>query len=156
MKAYFFICIFSFSFSYQLVAGNDWNLNITSPTPPARWDNDLAFIGNSKVLLFGGDTQAGVGSFLNDTWIFDIHLNSWTQINPTQSPTARGSYGFSYIGSDKVILFGGSEFTVFGDTWIYDLSTESWSQKSPTSSPDGRYSHAVAYFGGDQVLMYGV
>ena len=80
-----------------------------------------------KVLLFGG--LAGAGS-VADTWEFSG--GSWTQLSPTNSPTARLSSAMAYDPPDKIdVLFGGIGHTVssppiFGDTW--EFSSGSWAQ----------------------------
>ena len=95
----------------------------------------MAFIGDDKVMIFGG---GGASAFSDETWIYDLSDNSWTQKTQSIKPHARFDFAMAYIGDDKVLLFGGimDDFsTAYGDSWIYDLSDNTWTQKFPASSP---------------------
>lgn len=81
--------------------------------------------------------------------------DDWVQKSPSSKPTARENHALTYIGDDKVILYGGWTGSKNGETWIYDLSDNTWTQQSPTNSPGIRTDHAMAYLGGDKVLMFG-
>ena len=108
----------------------------------------MAYIGEDKVLLFGGDGTA-------ETWIYDLSDGTWTQQSPASSPPALGVHAMAYIGGDRVMLFGGYWSGPMDETWIYDLSDSTWAKQSPPSSPPARYEHVMAYIGGDQVLLFG-
>ena len=111
----------------------------------------MSYIGGDQVLLFGGDD----GSADDETWVYDLSEDTWTQKTPGTSPTARYYHAMAYIGGDQVLLFGGLAGASSNQTWIYDLSENNWTLKSPTTSPSARYSHDIARIGGDQVLLFG-
>ena len=107
--------------------------------------------------MFGGrDTNS---TWVDDTWVYDLSTNTWTQKNPSSKPSARYVHAMAYIGGDQALLFGGliGDYpgTPNSDTWVYDLSENSWTQKHPDSHPSARGSHAMAYIGGDKVLLFG-
>ncbi len=131
---------------------NSWtNLN-PSTKPGNRWVHDMAYLGDDKVLFFGGYTAAN-GSNKNDTWIFDLSDNTWTNMSPASAPSTRRFHKMSYIADGKVLLFGGSWNK--SDTWLYDINSNNWTQLSPTTSPSGRDSHGMSYIGDDKVMIYG-
>jgi len=88
-----------------------------------RRDHALASLGGDQVLLFGGwDT-----SFLNDTWVYDLGMNTWTSQAPATAPSARYKHAMAAIGGSQVLLFGGGDdASRYGDTWLaagfYEMS----------------------------------
>jgi hypothetical protein len=112
--------------------------------------------GTNKVLLFGGL----LGIPLNDTWIYDLSTNTWTQKTPNTSPSRRAWFAMASVyGYDKVVLFGGgwdSPNDCTNDTWVYDLSENNWTQKDPINRPIRSKRHAMAsIFGDDKVVLFG-
>jgi len=117
---------------------NQWTQKLPSSSPSARNQHAMAYLGDDKVLLFGG----------------------WSPNNETSTlkPGIRDHHGMAYIGDDKVLLFAGyshNSTDIYGDTWIYDLSENTWTLKNPSTAPSARYSHSMAYIGNDQVLSFG-
>ncbi len=133
---------------------NTWNNQNPTTKPPILSGHAMAFIGDDKVMIFGGN---GLSGFSDETWIYDLSDNNWTQKTQSTKPGARAYHDMAYIGDDKVLLFGGQHenSTHYGDTWIYDLSDNTWTLKYPGTSPSARTQHAMAPIGGDQVLLFG-
>jgi N-acetylneuraminic acid mutarotase len=116
-------------------------------SPPARYDHEMATLGN-KVLLFGG--MDITWNRLNDTWEWDG--SNWSKRSPSTSPPERYNHAMATLGN-KVLLFGGIQSSdAFNDTWEWDGSN--WTEKSPSTSPPARFSHAMATLG-DKVLLFG-
>ena len=132
-------------------SSDSWTVDNIGTSPTARFGPELAYIGGTNVLLFGGDT----GTTNNETWYYNLSLGSWTQLAPGTSPTARWIHAMAYMGDDKVLLFGGDVSGVNGETWVFDFSDNNWTQLAPGTSPTARYAHDMAYFGSDQVLLFG-
>jgi len=129
---------------YNLSA-NEWtDKSPSGDKPSVRFTHCMAYIGEDKVLLFGGTTGAYPGVSNDETWVYDVSENSWTQKYPSTRPQSRGSHSMAYIGGDKVLLFGGwNENGNLNDTWIYDLSDNTWTQDSNTNQPSVRYGHQL-------------
>lgn len=123
--------------------------------PSERIYTGLASIGTDKVLLYGGRNEGG--EILDDTWIYDLGDNTWTQDASGISPGPRAIHSMSHIGDDKVMLFGGIDdgFSFHNETWIYDLSEGTWTNTSPSSPPSARNFFSLAKIGDDKVLMFG-
>jgi hypothetical protein len=128
------------------LSDNNWILKNPVTKPSARYEHAMAYIGDDKVLLYGGN-GAGV-----ETWIYDLSDNTWTLKNPATNPSARNLHAMAWLGDDKVLLFGGAGSV---GTWVYDLSENTWTPKSPAIEPSGRYTHAMSSIGGDQVVLFG-
>ena len=133
---------------YDLSDGS-WTQDASGTSPSARYAHSMAYIGDDKVLMFGGI----VGTERNgETWVYDLSDGSWTQDASGISPSARVGHSMAYIGDDKVLLFGG--FPYDDGTWIYDLSDGSWTLDASGISPSIVSYHSMAYIGDDKVLMF--
>jgi N-acetylneuraminic acid mutarotase len=108
------------------------------------------------VLLFGGYGHPGGDPYFDDTWVYDLSDNMWTEQAPAFAPSAREWHALAYIGGDQVLLFGGDAVpATFGDTWVYDLSDNNWTEQASAAGPSPRYGHAMASLGGGQMLLFG-
>jgi hypothetical protein len=121
------------------------------PSPGPTWSGAgyaVAYIGDDQVLLFGGTGPYGC---YDETWVYDLSDNTWTQQDPSSKPSARVYHDMAYIGGDQVVLFGGSDCAKgsLADTWVYDLSEENWTQDTNTIQPSARYGHGLSETGMD-------
>jgi hypothetical protein len=61
--------------------------------------------------------------------------------------------------SDRIIMFGGFEFTKFllvSETWVYDFNTDTWTNMQPRFHPQARNYHDMAYDSkADRVVLWG-
>ncbi|MFZ0281607.1 MAG: kelch repeat-containing protein, partial [Bacteroidales bacterium] len=145
-------------------SSNTWTQKTPASSPIARFDHRMVWMGGDKVMLFGGGNS--YSDRRNDTWIFDLSDNSWTQMSPTTSPSGRRLHAMSRIGNGKAILFGGETGSLYcdpftslnntnGETWIYDLGTNTWTQLNLASKPEARSGSAMAFLGGSKAMLYG-
>jgi hypothetical protein len=122
--------------------------------PSARCNHAMAYIGGDRVLLFGGGLPLN-----NETWVYDLSENTWTQKSPSSKPSPRDHHAMAYISDGKVLFFGGWDgSTTYSDTWVYDINQGpegTWTQKSPSSKPSARCHHAMAYIGVNKALLFG-
>ena len=135
-----------------LNAQDNWVNQNPPANPGIMLEHEISYIGDDKILLFGGLIAAGVS---NQTWLYDKSDNNWTLLTPATQPSPRFAHSMCYLGDDKVLLFGGYDWSVaFGDTWIFDLSDNTWTLKNPVSSPSPRYHFGMAAIGTDQVVAF--
>jgi len=142
--------------------GTNWTqVALSAPAPSPRIWHAMAFdtVG-SRILLFGGYDGNTSSNVLGDTWAWNS--NTWTQLQPASSPTARTSPAMVTDPIQGVVtLFGG--FSPHGgshpneylsDTW--DWTGNSWAQRSLPQSPSPRASHAMSHFPTlDQTFLFG-
>lgn len=130
--------------------------------PPARNQHSLAYIGNGRVILFGGYNETG--EYLSDTWEYDINSGMWIEYNVEGSkPPARANHSMVFAGKGKLLLFGGKSKSGSGDdvylsdTWIYDIAdNHSWTEYNTEGvKPFERHSHSLSFCGDSQVLLFG-
>ncbi|MBN2030636.1 carbohydrate binding domain-containing protein, partial [bacterium] len=136
------------------IMDSDWTEQRLQPWDQGRHSHAMAYIGDDKMLLFGGCC----GYILYDTWIYDLSSDTYTPMNPSTRPHFRYDHAMAYIGGDQVLLYGGyndNGSVVFSDTWLYDLSSDTWTNMNPASGPSNRCKHAMVYLGEDQVLLFG-
>ena len=130
------------------LSDNTWTNKNPSTKPSGRLSHAMAYIGGDQALLFGG--WGGGGIIFNDTWVYDLSDNTWTNKNPSTKPSVRYRHAMAYIGGDQALLFGGWDNSQrFNDTWVYDLSDNTWTQDSngePEWSyvPQWRYDHGLS------------
>jgi hypothetical protein len=81
----------------------------------------MAYIGGDQVVLFGGWDSPSTND--DETWVYDLSDNIWTQDTSTTRPSARGYHTLcetSMDGSTYPVMFGGNEIVAFDDeTWTY-------------------------------------
>ena len=151
-----------------------WTEQSPASHPAARFFHAMAYLGDDKVLLFGGfafEDEEDPQLLPAETWVYDLSDDSWTLMDPATQPPARSFHAMAYLGDDKALLFGGATAALlFGgftaeeeevpqllltETWVYDLSDNTWTEMSPDPKPSARVFHAMAYAGWDQALLFG-
>ncbi|WP_455393069.1 Kelch repeat-containing protein, partial [[Eubacterium] cellulosolvens] len=147
---------------------NTW----TNENPEGNIPHQRAYYGlapiesDDKVILFGGRfSQASNIILYDDTWVYDLSANRWTERTLNTKPPARYSHSLASIsGSDEILLFGGylGGFDLFGDTWIYDPNngTEGTWNEIPEESlkdrPDKRFAYGLASIPDiDSIVLFG-
>jgi len=130
-------------------------VNISPPSSPSiRGHHTMAGIhGTDKLVLFGGWSNFVMN---NETWVYDIINNTWTQRFPLISPSPREDHAMASVyNDDKAIIFGGGT-TINNETWVYDLSNNSWEKMMPAVSPRARGDHEmVNIWGTNKVMLFG-
>ena len=133
--------------------GTNWtNLN-PSVQPQLRYGSSFNYISNipNKLYMFGG-FKNGIGQ-TNETWEYDIVLNTWTQLNPSTSPSPRYYMGYA-SSNEEIVIFGGTNITnvLFDETWRFDGTN--WSQSIFSIKPTNSYWLVMAYYN-NSFYLYG-
>lgn len=110
--------------------------------------------------VFGYDAQSDRAVFMEvsgATWAFDPSTGAWESRQPEGAPALHGSRLVYDSESDRLITFGGDDFSnLFDDTWAYDYESNTWTKMSPPRSPSARSFYAMAYDeGSDRVILFG-
>jgi hypothetical protein len=115
----------------------------------------MAYIGEDKIVLQGGIRNSVT---MNDTWVYDLSDNTWTEMTPATAPIESYEPTMTYIGDDKVLYYGGirSYLTIYYDqTWIYDLSDDEWTEVTPATKPQPLFGGEMAYIGNNEAILFG-
>jgi PKD repeat protein/fibronectin type 3 domain-containing protein len=154
-KDYGYYCDGTWAYDFDT---NTWTNMNPATHPSLRFSHSMAYDAQSdRVILFGGwDYDHG---YINDTWSYDYDTNTWMNINPATSPSARDGHGMAYdVQSDRITLFGGEEYLhgPCDDTWSYDYEANTWTNMDPPWSPSGRYDLAMVYDAqSDRIVIFG-
>ena len=132
---------------------NAWTLTVPARSPPARYRHAMATVWNDdKVVLFGGIGSGGYS--LDDTWIYDLSDDQWTQLGAGTHPPARDGHAMASVhGSPEVVLYGGHRNV---DTWLFDYSSYQWIQAFPAGTPPQLQGAGMAsVWNDDRVVLFG-
>jgi hypothetical protein len=151
----------------QLGSGATWTqLNPLGTAPEPRYNPGIAYDPTSnRLILLGGHSMRGA---FGDAWVL-THANGlggtpeWLPL--PQAPILRNGPNIGYdIGSNRLIVFGGLDFTVGGnwnDVWILTdangIGVPMWMQLTPRGvppSPRG-YSGSVYDSVSNRLVVYG-
>jgi len=136
----------------------EWTELSPPVSPSARDSHSMATAGAGAVLLFGGNfTNGPMPTPLDDTWVFDLAAETWTELLPPEAPPSRYQHALVPVGDGMVMAFGGrAGFGLeYDDTWVFDLAAETWADLAPATSPGTRSAFSMAFDGDDTVLLVG-
>lgn len=123
--------------------GDTWTYDLASDTwkemRPARAPSDRQYSAMAydsradRIVLFGGAFGAqDVETPYEDTWIYDLDPNEWTQLTPAQNPGPRGWHAMAFeASSGRTALFGGGPHRdgYQAGLWWFDTTTKTWIQQ---------------------------
>lgn len=138
---------------------NTWTNMSPTTSPSAGLGANMAYDAESdRIVLFGGGTFMFGGSSA-ETWVYAFSTNSWTLMNPADSPSPRQAFGMMAYDaeSDLIVLFGGQDgLARFDDTWAYDHDSVTWTQMNPEASPSAVTAASMTYdSGADRIILFG-
>lgn len=134
-----------------------------------RCDNPGA-ASSDKLYVFGGCLNNNTTTTVNDLWVFDPAVPSFTQVHDGTgiAPHARGRAAVAWNNATgRLVVFGGDNRatgplpadTLLNDTWEYNPGTNTWTDVTPGGvNPSPRRWAAMTYepatggmllFGGD-------
>lgn len=108
---------------------------------------------SDRIILFGGldvplppDLDAKKYIFHAETWAYDFHTNTWTNLRPKASPPGRNYFQMVYDSTlDRVLVWGASTAGAADDVWAYDFATNTWAELKSARQPADRFYGAMAY-----------
>jgi hypothetical protein len=140
------------------LSDDEWTSKKPNSKPGPRRLHELESVYNEdKVILYGGRITPQV---YNQTWIYDLSENNWTQKKQKPNPANRCDYSMAFIyGTDNILLFSGLCTSNIDDTWLYDVGENTWTGIKITGKskiPSPRTGHRLAtIYGTDIVLLLG-
>lgn len=137
--------------------GNTYRDITPASGPSGRFNHQMVDLGDGRLLLFGGRDAAG--NRLNDTWLYEVEANAWSQLFPAAAPSPRDAHALAVVGPGLVLLFGGSTTAggsaSLGDTWLFDLATTTWTPLMTSGAPPARLQGGMVALGGGRALLHG-
>lgn len=123
-------------------------------TPPARYKHAMVYNpSQNQLIMFGGRYENSIGSFLNDTWLFDCTALKWDLVETgiETIPSVRAGHSMVFDSTrNRVILHSQQE------TWVFNISSHDWNQVETMRFPDSRTDFGMVYDSlSDQVFLFG-
>ncbi len=157
---------------------NHWaQLNLNHHPLPCIYHKMASIPGTDKVMLFGGrylrnfttcPNSSNNDTYKNyhlrdDTWIFDLSDESWTNVTQPVRPRARAGHALATIwDSDRILLYGGlydinnTTSDLLDDTWLYNFNLNHWQKLNLENGPPPLVDHSMAtIYGSDKSLLFG-
>mmetsp|Transcript_5014 Transcript_5014/g.18818 ORF Transcript_5014/g.18818 Transcript_5014/m.18818 type:complete len:383 (-) Transcript_5014:139-1287(-) len=90
--------------------------------PPGRISHTSVLWKNNYVILFGGED--GDDTFFDDTWLFNIASEEWTNLTTTGDKPSKRCYHAAVIHQDKMYIYGGHHEN--NELFMLDLNVMRW------------------------------
>ena len=142
-----------------------WELLWNSDTLYNAFQRDAIAVDpqSKQIVLFSTFVNCKGGSaesFGVETWIYDIRLNTITNVTSGTEPSLRWGSRMAYdTESRRAILFGGSDgrtVRTLCDTWAFDFAANTWTRMSPSVNPPPHHFAAMVYHPkADRVILFG-
>ncbi len=111
-----------------------WAQLTTNQTPsPGMVGGRMVYDSESDRLIFFGGYDIPNNGYFNETWVFDLATNMWTQMTPAIAPPGTNFQSMVYdSAADRVLMWG----SVSDDRlWSYDYNNDTWAEVAETGTP---------------------
>jgi N-acetylneuraminic acid mutarotase len=99
--------------------------------PVPRMAHYMAFESRTNRLVMFGGFLAPYEQATNDTWIYDVATNRWSQVVPKESPGPRAWHVMSRTNGPVVLFGGGPDQPGFtNETFLYTSRSNTWTKVS--------------------------
>jgi N-acetylneuraminic acid mutarotase len=127
---------------------NHWKDMRPSTSPIGRAGQGMVYDRESdRIIMFGGFGGRSIDDpVFSDTWAYDYNTNTWTEMKPEISPSARMYFAMTYDReNDKIIIWGGRKKDPITDNsiWIYDYNKDTWESKENIGGPEKPLTYSV-------------
>jgi len=142
--------------------GKEFTMSSTVINHTGRTDMVMSYDSESDLtIIFGGRDYEATSVLSDQTWVYDLNTDTYTNMSPTVAPDPKAAAGMVYDSqSDRSILFGGvivdSTNLATDSTWTYDYNTNTWTDVSPAFAPSPRLAAYLTYDSeSDRVILFG-
>jgi hypothetical protein len=112
----------------------NWIQKTPPVSPPPRDLHAMVYDPTHHVVVLHGGRDLN-GNPLNDTWVYDVGTNTWTQLSPSGNPPAIFHHSMVYDPVNQLIVLVPG--TQSNDTWVFAYQPGSAPGPSPTVPPSG-------------------
>lgn len=129
-----FTSLFNDTWAYDYNANRWANLHPANPPAPRAYHYMALEASTNRIVMFGGvqDESAYPNSpeTPNDeTWIYSVRKNAWSQVFPEDAPSPRGWHGMSRTSGPVFLFGGGTRAGWTNDTYLYSSRSNKWKQE---------------------------
>ncbi|OLQ14692.1 Attractin-like protein 1 [Symbiodinium microadriaticum] len=138
-----FLSIKSNRLYFYNAASNLWTQKASGPA--ARYRHSAVLDPMARTMyVFAGTTAASAGNTFNDLHLYDVQLDSWTELTGTAGRSMHTAVWDST--SDRMIVFGGLDnmLNKLDSLAEYDRATDSWSSPAAVG-PVARDGHVAVW-----------
>lgn len=142
------------------LASDSWTKLNPGTSPVRRCLHNGNYVPDrDEMIIYGGQSSGN----REDIWSFDLKTDTWTDLTPNMKPPGRHFSTVTYLGNDRLLLFGGNSagqnnFSgALNDLWEFSLSDNTWTELSPSGVlPAGRVgANAVFIPTENRLLVFG-
>lgn len=124
---------------------------------PGRSYHTAVWTGADMIVWGGTSDAAAPAATLGDAAKLTVAGGIWSQITGTSPRRQHSAVVGAVSGSDKMIVYGGSDGTTVLDTvQMYDLATNAWDVAVPAASATARVDHTAVWTGSQMIIFGGV
>lgn len=136
------------------ISEDEWKIRRELNNPPGRAGHAMAYDKSRHlIILFGGyyHHSGNPGIQYQDTWIFNLSDDHWTNATPAISPQYYNGCRMIYDDQTRnCVLFGGNE------TWVYNATANLWTNRTTAFGPAFRTGESFAYDSDNGIcILYG-
>lgn len=137
---------------------SSWSLCYTTgATPMGRSLATLTLVGR-KLYLFGGAHSTGTRDTTGFCDLHELDLDTmvWREVEAnSQLPLPCYGHSATYIGNNKILMFGGKGFAVTNNINIFNITTNEWKEHTFSGNPlKKRWGHSASLHG-NLLVLYG-
>lgn len=143
-------------------------LSPSGSSPPARYSHTAVYDPTTNAMMVFAGNNCG-STYFNDVWVLQNANGiggtpAWTQLSPTGTPPAARAFTSAVYdpASNRMIVFGGTNSTLFNDAWVLTNAnghggSPSWIHLTPSGqAPSPRYGHSAVYdTANNLMIVYG-
>ena len=144
------------------VVEEDWRRVRPAVSPVQRGDAGFVYDEEYGVfIMYGGMSDVNPLRVLNETWVYDPDIDTWTEMHPEVCPPRTYGCRFVYDSVNEVnLLWGGNlpggQGDKLDDLWSYDYGSNTWTLIETEVKPPMRYWQFMVFDRGfGKVVMFG-
>jgi N-acetylneuraminic acid mutarotase len=135
-------------------ASNAWYALSMSGAPLPRANHTAIWTG-TEMIVWGGQSGAGLNTWLNDGARYNPATDTWKPLSSANTPAGRSRHTAVWTSTEMIVwggFTGGGPYQETGGR--YDPETDTWRTSNYASAPAGRIRH-TAVWTGHEMLIWG-
>lgn len=139
-----------------------WTPVSMTGAPPARFAHTAIWTGTEMIIWGGNICSTCSNQGLADGSRYDPGTNTWSPIQATNAPSARGRHSAVWTGTDMIVWGGFYDdsntlgITYFDTGGIYNPVSDTWTTTTLANAPAARAGHVAAWTGSAMIIYSGI
>ena len=132
-----------------------WSPVSITGAPSARFEHTAVWNGAEMIIWGGFSCSACFAPGLADGALYDPGTNTWTQMQTTNAPSARGYHSAVWTGSEMIVWGGDNDAVLTDSGGIYTPEFDSWVATNLSNAPAPRHCHVAVWTGSTMAIVGG-